>query len=192
MYQHIPSTASASFRRNVLESDIVKSKQMRGRWCRPAEVFKLLMVFSTGFTLHFLWDFHLRPPCEKCSPCVILTEAPDLLKPDPQPQLREKYKPKSVDDVIRYDYFNSSHILNNFDGSPIKSLLGYQKSDFKDILHQTMALLNSAKQRPWKLKKLLNGYRHFDPLRGEEFVFDVEMHSADAVGGKNQIEEVFF
>lgn len=93
-------------------------------------------------------------------------------------------------DVIRYDYFNSSKLLLNVDGRPIIDLLGKHKSDFKDILHQTMALLNSGKYRSWKLKKLINGYRRFDPLRGEEFLFDVEIQADDPAGGPNPIEEV--
>ena len=152
-----------------------------------------------NFSLPFPWDFHCtffldlsakQTQCPTCPVCAPVTESSDLLKPELQLQLREQYKAKDMYDVIRYDYFNSSQLLTNNDGRPTIDLLGQHKSDFKDILHQTMALINSGKHRPWKLKKLINGYRRYDPLRGEEFVFDVEMASEDPSGGSNLLEEV--
>ena len=164
---------------------------MRSRCFRPTELVKFLIAISLGFSLHFLLDLSAKQTrCPQCPVCSPVTESNDLLKPELQLQLREPYKAKDMYDVIRFDYFNSSQLFTNKDGRPIIDLLGHHKSDFKDILHQTMALINSGKHSPWKLKKLINGYRRYDPLRGEEFVFDVEMASEDPSGGSNLLEEV--
>ena len=195
MYYELSSADTVIKRRHrdILGGDIIlRPIEMRGRCFKPTELFKFLVTFSMGFLLHFFLDLSAKqtrcPPCPECPP---VTESSDLLKPELQLQLREPYRAKDMYDVIRYDYFNSSQLFANTDGRPTIDLLGQHKSDFKDILHQTMALLNSGKHRPWKLKKLINGYRRYDPLRGEEFVFDVEMASDDPSGGSNLLEEVY-
>ena len=189
MYYKLPSAEGVmkSRRRDILGGDIIlRPAEMRGRCFRPTELFKFLITFSMGFSLHLFLDLSAKQTqCPTCPVCATVTESSDLLKSELQIQLREQYKAKDMYDVIRYDYFNSSQLLANNDGRPTIDLLGQHKSDFKDILHQTMALVNSGKQRPWKLKKLINGYRRYDPLRGEEFVFDVEMASEDPSGGYN-------
>ena len=193
MYERISTTRSnfvKGRRKDILGGDIVlKPIEMRNRCFRPPELLKFLIAVSLGFSSHFFLDLSAKKShCPQCPVCSPVTESNDLLKPELQLQLREPYKAKDMYDVIRFDYFNSSQLFTNTDGRPMVNLLGHHKSDFKDILHQTMALINSGKHRPWKLKKLINGYRRYDPLRGEEFVFDVEMASED--GGANLLEEV--
>ena len=193
MYKQLStSNFIKSRRKDILGGDIIlKPIEMRSRCFRPTELVKFLIAVSLGFSLHFLLDLSAKQTrCPQCPVCSPVTESNDLLKPELQLQLREPYKAKDMYDVIRFDYFNSSQLFTNKDGRPIIDLLGHHKSDFKDILHQTMALINSGKHRPWKLKKLINGYRRYDPLRGEEFVFDVEMASEDPSGGSNLLEEV--
>ncbi len=194
MYQKLTSSGGVIRGRGILDSASpvsAKTTEMRSRYFRPSETLKFLIAASLGFSVHFFLDlFRMQPRCPACPVCPAATDSNDLLKPDLQVQLREPYKPKDMYDVIRYDYFNASQLLTNQDGWPIVDLLGHHKSDFKDILHQGMALVNSGKSRTWKLKKLINGYRRFDPLRGEEFVFDVELASEDPTGSSNLIEEV--
>ena len=110
----------------------------------------------------------------RCPDCADLDQQ-ELLKQDLHFQLREPFKPHHMYEVLRYDYFNLQSIYNNFDDEPKIGLLGHQKADIKDIVHQIGALYNSAKLKPWKIEKILNGYRRVDPLRGEEYVLDVEL-----------------
>ena len=115
-----------------------------------------------------------RLDCQECPECVNLPQ--DILSNhDIQLQLREPFRPKTIYEVLRYDYFNSSVIMNNFDEDPKIGLLGHQKNDIKDMIHQAMTLFNAGRPNAWILKKLLNGYRRFDPLRGEEVIIDVEV-----------------
>lgn len=153
------------------------------------EVTKLLLAFLLGFLLHLLLDLTMLPePTDK------LRQAESRTSPVPEKdieaigleyQLREPFQPNTMYEVLRYDYFNMSSIYNNFDDNPRTGLLGHQKADLLDITHQALALLNSAKQDVWRLSRIVNAYRRFDPLRGEEYFIDAALQKAKT----NQIKE---
>lgn len=121
------------------------------------------------------------PQCLDCPPCTVPPKptCPDILlisdDADASIQLKEPFKPKTQFEVIRYDYFNVSHIFNNFDGDPGIWQLGHQRSDINDAISQGVSLFNRATSANWRLNKLLSGYKRLDPLRGEEYHIDVQL-----------------
>ena len=150
------------------------------------DVIKFLLAASFGFVLRTLIGMPCtEKQCPNCPDCSQLLSEQELLKADLHFQLREPFKPKTMYEVLRYDYFTMSAIVNNFDDDPKIGLLGHQKSDIKDISHQAMALYNSGRPDKWKMVKLINGYRRLDPLRGEEFILDVVI----AQEGNEKVEE---
>ena len=149
---------------------------MKGR--ASIEIIKLLLAVCVGFSIRLFMDVPGRTSSlDGCPPCKTYTLNPDqdLLGSDGQFQLREPYKPHNRHDVIRYQYFNSSQMYDNFDDKPKAGLVGHRKADVKDILAQAMASHNTAISKQWVMKRLVNGYRRFDPLRGEEYILDIEI-----------------
>ena len=124
---------------------------------RLLEIFKLLLAASLGFSVRTIIDVTSgwSSGCD-CQPCPSDGPADILANQDVQIQLREQFRPRNIYEVLRYDYFNSSYILNNFDDDPKINLLGHQKSDIKDIVQQTITLFNSARPKVWKV--LLRDY----------------------------------
>lgn len=153
---------------------------MRLNSSRIMEILKILLAVSFGFSIRTITDMSTTKL--DCSECPQRDMGQDSLgEHDIQIQLRERFKPKTMYEVIRYDYFNNSFILNNFDDEPKIGLLGHQKSDIKDIVHQSLTLFNSGKSKRWHFKRIINGYRRFDALRGEEYILDLELSEPDTV-----------
>ena len=159
-----------------------------------AELLKLLLAIAFGYALKVLQsncsclNCNTNPviDCTKCttcfeklidrvtsSPCQTILPAND----SNEIQLKEPFKPQSMYEVLRYDYFNKTHIFNNFDDDPRIWLQHHQSADIKDIIGQSVLLYSKAFQHTWRFNKLLNGYRRFDPLRGEEYIIDLELVS---------------
>ena len=153
---------------------------MRWSGIRLLEVFKLLLAVSFGLSLRTVFDISFgKLECPQCPSCAPKKDQDSPLLPaDVHQQLREPYKPKTMYDVIRYDYFNTRHIFNNIDDDPRIGLAGFQKANIRDAIHQALLLFNSGKPQEWKYKSLMNGYKRQDPLRGEEYIFDLEIHQA--------------
>ncbi|ELU06608.1 hypothetical protein CAPTEDRAFT_168658 [Capitella teleta] len=139
---------------------------------RLSDLLKFLIAVGFGFMLRAMTSCSI-PECPACPDCVRMNIETDLLKSDLQFQLREAFKPKSMYEVLRYEHFSMTAISDNFDDDPQINLLGHQKSDIKDIVHQAMAMYNSGRPDKWQITKLINGYRRYDPLRGEEVILDV-------------------
>lgn len=143
------------------------------------EIVKLCLAVCAGFMLRIAVDVpDLSAECPACPKCPVpVPQAKEFVKthhvPLP-PQLQESFIPKSMYEVIRFDYLNASYIYNNFDDDPRIGLLGHQKADLKDISQQVMGLFNDAQhsQAEWKMDKVVNAYRRIDPLRGEEYILD--------------------
>lgn len=132
------------------------------------------------------------PATEKCSICITCqpsTPLCPLSDADNEP-LKEPSKPKNMYEVLRYDYFNKSQIFNNFDDDPRIWLLRHQSDDIKDMTTQLIQLYNKADSKNWHFSKLVNGYRRYDPLRGEEYLIDAEL-TTEQINDIGQRETVF-
>ena len=152
------------------------------------EAIKLILAVLIGFSIRLAIESSSRqsPVCPAC-PEKSVDANWDLLHGDhSNGQLREPFRPKNQHEVLRFQYFNSSYIHDNFDESPRTQLLGHQKADIHDILAQTMVLYNTGRVQPYVLERLVNGYRRYDPLRGEEYVLDLEL-SAKTVHTKTNL-----
>lgn len=113
-------------------------------------------------------------PSEKCEcpRCPSCHEDHELLFSELHFQLREAFVPRDAEEVLLYEFFNMSYIAENSEFAPLHKIFRHQKIDIKDMVRQMMPLFNSAKGSVWRMLKLENGYRRFDPLRGEEYVVD--------------------
>ena len=145
--------------------------RMRHRQKSMFEVLKFLLGVSLGFTIRTIFDLpSLKDSCPKCTVCE---ESRELQISDLHFQLREPFKPVSVDDVLQFDYFNMSTTVGCSDDEPLEGLRRHQKANIKDLVRQMLPLFNSAKGgQVWKMQKLINGYKRLDPLRGEEYIVD--------------------
>ncbi|XP_012705510.2 chondroitin sulfate glucuronyltransferase [Fundulus heteroclitus] len=93
--------------------------------------------------------------------------------------LNSPFKPKTRFEVINWDYFTEEHIYSCTDGSPKCEMRGADRADVGAILEVAVERLNEHYQPQLRFRKrrLLNGYRRFDPTRGMEYVLDLALEA---------------
>lgn len=89
------------------------------------------------------------------------------------------FKPKTRFEVINWEYFTEEHIYSCIDSSPKCEMRGADRADVNAILEIAVERLNERYQPQLRFHKrrLLNGYRRFDPTRGMEYVLDLALEA---------------
>uniref|UniRef100_H2Z5A8 Hexosyltransferase n=1 Tax=Ciona savignyi TaxID=51511 RepID=H2Z5A8_CIOSA len=90
--------------------------------------------------------------------------------------INPQFKPTNRWDIIVWDYFTEEYTLTCPGEVPKCDLSGVDKLDIQNILQIALDRLNE-KYNPQGLvlekRKLINGYRRFDPQRGMEYILDL-------------------
>ncbi|XP_078487192.1 chondroitin sulfate glucuronyltransferase-like [Ciona intestinalis] len=90
--------------------------------------------------------------------------------------INPSFKPTNRWDIIVWDYFTEDYTLTCPGEVPKCDLTGVDKLDIQNILQIALDRLNE-KYNPQGLilekRKLINGYRRFDPQRGMEYILDL-------------------
>uniref|UniRef100_A0A3P8X016 Hexosyltransferase n=1 Tax=Cynoglossus semilaevis TaxID=244447 RepID=A0A3P8X016_CYNSE len=89
------------------------------------------------------------------------------------------FKPRTRFEVINWEYFTEEHIYSCVDGSPKCEIRGADRADVAAILEIAVERLNERYQPQLRFRKrrLLNGYRRFDPTRGMEYMLDLALEA---------------
>ncbi|XP_019735427.1 chondroitin sulfate glucuronyltransferase [Hippocampus comes] len=89
------------------------------------------------------------------------------------------FKPRTRFEVLNWDYFTEEHIHACTDGSPKCELRGADRADVAGVLEAALERLNARYQPRLRFlkRRLLNGYRRFDPTRGMEYVLDLALEA---------------
>ncbi len=88
----------------------------------------------------------------------------------------EPYKPLNRHEVIRWDYFNSSHVFFLTDFDVVNEMTDIWKLDVDEVISFAMSKLNADSNKPrLQLVRLIQGYRQFDPSRGASYQLDLEV-----------------
>ncbi|XP_035285253.1 chondroitin sulfate glucuronyltransferase [Anguilla anguilla] len=87
------------------------------------------------------------------------------------------FRPKTRFEVINWDYFTEEHMYSCADGAPKCELRGADRADVAAVLETAVERLNERYQPRLRFRKrrLLNGYRRFDPTRGMEYTLDLAL-----------------
>lgn len=96
------------------------------------------------------------------------------------------YKPVNRHSVIQWTYFTETHLYLADELTNMKEISGADKLDINDIKKTTMENLDKKYHSQFYLKKILNGYRRFDPTRGNEYILDLLLtdtlhHNAETI-----------
>ncbi|XP_037312298.2 chondroitin sulfate glucuronyltransferase [Pungitius pungitius] len=89
------------------------------------------------------------------------------------------FKPRTRFEVINWEYFTEEHIYSCVDSSPKCEMRGADRADVSAVLEVAVERLNERYQPQLRFRKrrLLNGYRRFDPTRGMEYVLDLALEA---------------
>lgn len=87
----------------------------------------------------------------------------------------EPYKAKNRHEVIRWDYFNSSHVFLPNDFENINEMSLQWKQDIDEVISFALSQLN-RNTKQFKFSSLINGYKQFDPTRGASYILDLSLH----------------
>ncbi|CAF2813716.1 unnamed protein product [Rotaria sp. Silwood2] len=85
------------------------------------------------------------------------------------------FKPPTRFDVLRWDFFNETHIYLKTDNDVINSLDNDDYEDVHEVIDHAIEQLQKKYGMRLKLKKLINGYRQFDPTRGTHYIMDLSL-----------------
>lgn len=77
-------------------------------------------------------------------------------------------------DILRWTYFNETHIFFDTDFSIIQELKTDAKFDIDRTINITVSSILTDYQGTIRFNKLLNGYRRFDASRGMDYILDLE------------------
>lgn len=90
------------------------------------------------------------------------------------------FKPRTRFEVLNWEYFTEEHIYSCADGSPKCEMRGADHADVGAVLEVALERLNQRYQPQLRFRKrrLLNGYRRFDPTRGMEYVLDLALEAS--------------
>uniref|UniRef100_A0A674MG94 Hexosyltransferase n=1 Tax=Takifugu rubripes TaxID=31033 RepID=A0A674MG94_TAKRU len=93
--------------------------------------------------------------------------------------INSPFKPRTRFEVINWEYFTEEHIYSCVDGSPKCEMRGADRADVDAVLEIAVERLNERYQPQLRFTKrrLLNGYRRFDPTRGMEYVLDLALEA---------------
>ncbi|KAL2088183.1 hypothetical protein ACEWY4_017011 [Coilia grayii] len=94
------------------------------------------------------------------------------------------FEPKTRFEVLRWDYFSEEQLYSCADGSPKCPLEGADRLDVADVIQTAVAELNRKYAPTLRLSKrrLVNGYRRFDPTRGMEYTLDLQLEARTEAG----------
>ncbi|XP_072307157.1 chondroitin sulfate glucuronyltransferase [Eucyclogobius newberryi] len=89
------------------------------------------------------------------------------------------FKPRTRFEVINWEYFTEEHIYSCIDSSPKCEIRGADHTDVAAVLDIAVERLNEKYQPQLRFQKrrLLNGYRRFDPTRGMEYMLDLALEA---------------
>ncbi|XP_047423996.1 chondroitin sulfate glucuronyltransferase [Mugil cephalus] len=89
------------------------------------------------------------------------------------------FKPRTRFEVINWEYFTEEHIYSCVDSSPKCEMRGADRADVSAVLEIAVERLNERYQPQLRFRKrrLLNGYRRFDPTRGMEYMLDLALEA---------------
>nr|XP_023663158.1 chondroitin sulfate glucuronyltransferase-like [Paramormyrops kingsleyae] len=89
------------------------------------------------------------------------------------------FQPKTRFEVINWEYFTEEHIYSCTNGAPKCELRGADKADISVVLETAVERLNERYQPQlrFRMHRLLNGYRRFDPTRGMEYTLDLVLEA---------------
>lgn len=82
-------------------------------------------------------------------------------------------KPGNRFDLLRWDYFTDREIFLKTDFSNVENLRGADLLDIQGVLNATVEHIEQTYDGQLVFKRLVNGYRRFDPARGMDYVLDV-------------------
>lgn len=99
------------------------------------------------------------------------------------------FEPKSRFEVLKWEYFTEEEIYSCADGSPKCELRGIDRMDVTDVIDVAVGELNKKYMPILHLKKqqLINGYRRFDPIRGMEYILDLQLEVVNQKGHSRSI-----
>ncbi|XP_044942302.1 chondroitin sulfate glucuronyltransferase isoform X2 [Mustela putorius furo] len=99
------------------------------------------------------------------------------------------FTPHSRFEVLGWDYFTEQHTFSCADGSPKCPLQGASRADVGDAVETALEQLNRRYQPRLRFQKrrLLNGYRRFDPARGMEYTLDLLLEAVTQRGHRRAL-----
>lgn len=99
------------------------------------------------------------------------------------------FEPNTRFEVLSWEYFTEEEIYSCVDSAPKCELKGIDHMDVLDVIEVAMTELNKKYMPVLHMKKqaLINGYRRFDPIRGMEYMLDLQLEVISQKGHSRSV-----
>ncbi|OXU16953.1 hypothetical protein TSAR_005256, partial [Trichomalopsis sarcophagae] len=91
-------------------------------------------------------------------------------------------------DILRWTYFNMTHVFLDDDFGTVKELNDYQKEDVNNVVNVTVKRVVDNYNKQLKFNKLRNGYWKFDSSRGVDYILDLSFATDSGIEVNKRIE----
>ncbi|CAG5092026.1 Similar to CHPF: Chondroitin sulfate synthase 2 (Homo sapiens) [Cotesia congregata] len=82
-------------------------------------------------------------------------------------------------DILRWNFFNETHIFMETDFDNVTPLVGSKKLEVDFILKTAKKLIKEKYDGKFKYEKLVNGYMKFDASRGMDYILDLRFEDGN-------------
>ncbi|KAG8229514.1 hypothetical protein J437_LFUL004920 [Ladona fulva] len=89
-------------------------------------------------------------------------------------------QPNSRFDLLPWDYFTTSSLYPDSDFSSSRLLRGAELADIQYIINTTALYAEEQYQGRLRFRRLVNGYRRFDPSRGMDYILDLTFRNTSS------------
>lgn len=94
------------------------------------------------------------------------------------PGLPAASRQRSRYELLKWDYFTDQDIFESSNDQNVRPLSGVNQKDVKDVLDHAVRTVR-GKYPYLKFRRILNGYRRFDPKRGMDYMLDLVFETGD-------------
>jgi hypothetical protein len=91
-------------------------------------------------------------------------------------------------DILRWTYFNMTHVFCHNDFDTVKELDNNQKEDINYVVNATIERIIKNSNKKLKFKKLQNGYWKYDSSRGVDYLLDLSFVTDSGIEVNKRIE----
>ncbi|CAB3366693.1 Hypothetical predicted protein [Cloeon dipterum] len=88
-------------------------------------------------------------------------------------------KPQNRFDVLQWDYFTESNLYPESDFGNVKDLTGADSEDVKRVMNASISHMTQKYNEKLQYRRLVNGYRRYDPARGMDYILDLAFRDMD-------------
>lgn len=93
---------------------------------------------------------------------------------------QETVKPGNRFDVLQWDFFTETQLFPDSDFAAVRQLSESEKLDIQQVINSSVNTMEHNYHGKLQYRRLVNGYRRYDPARGMDYMLDLAFRDKDS------------